>query len=139
MHAVKTYLTRDEQWTRTVHLFLGHAVRYWRRRRSDVRLNDISDHIGVVAQASAFTRVGDIFFPTSPNGDDRWAFTGVSSKGRCLVRYYQTIRPRKKGGRVQLFKLPDEVASLSPLDPAVRDFVMKLLDSLRAGDVAALQ
>lgn len=125
-------MSRVEQWEKTLAFWYRRVLPHF-TGPEHVEL----DHVGIVRTASKWTRIGDVLIPDASNGDNRWGFCGVTSKGRRLACYYQTIRRKggyqKAGGRVEVFEVPGEVGK-DPLGPGVRAFV---LDILRAGDLPA--
>ena len=127
---MKTYLTPGEQWDQTARLFVRTSNLYHPQGPYPYFLDY---GVGIVRRACRWTRAGDVLIVEIPNGDDRWGFTGVTSKGRRLCGYYQTT-DRKPGGRIKVVELPGELAHMPPTAPAVRQYIV---DSLRAVNLAA--
>lgn len=86
--------------------------------------------LGYLAVAVSNRRLwlaGDVFVVEGMSGAGRWQITGVSSKGKRLCRFWVGI---ERWGRlshrkdIEPVELPDELAKLSPADPAVRRFAV---------------
>lgn len=138
MPSQKTYLSPEEQWDRTVRFCKRH---WWLK---DERLR----YLAVVVRAHRLALAGDVLVPGIPNGGaERWPVMGVTSKGYTVGDgqdgwgFYMRFARWRGGcwgipqeqvpcGPVRMVQLPGELASRSPADPEVRDYV---LGTLRAG------
>ncbi len=138
----KTYLTPEEQWTRTAAHYdaLG---RRWSTREIRLRL------VAIVLRSDRHALAGDVLAIEFATGAGRQMVVGVTSKGHTIGHErdhsingrWMTDSSLFGGGRtrggkapeIALVELPDELRALPVVHPDVRRFVV---ETLRAGFAA---
>ena len=123
MASIKTVLTPEEQWKRTIQYVMAED------RRSSATLGRRLPHLlWVVQTPHRLLSLGDVLVITSTNGmNERYAMSGVSSKGALLKGFYIALRPRS----AEFIELPGDLIDLQWDDPAVGRFVADLRASSR--------